>query len=65
MSDFPGAAPPPDGVDPDLDSPQDVLKTVMCVTQWLTLLFVSIFVALRLYAKTKILATVASWDDCK
>ena len=65
MSDFQGAAPPPDGVDPDLDNPQDVLKTVMCVTQWLTLLFVSVFVALRLYAKTKILSTVTSWDDCE
>lgn len=65
MGEFPGAAPPPDGVEPNLENPRDVLKTVMNTTQWLTLLFVTVFVALRLYAKTKILKSVASWDDCE
>ncbi|KFH46893.1 hypothetical protein ACRE_022690 [Hapsidospora chrysogenum ATCC 11550] len=63
MSDFPGSAPPPDGVTPDLENPQDVLRTVMYVTQALTLFFSTLFVALRLYAKTAILGSPWSWDD--
>jgi hypothetical protein len=65
MSDFPGSAPPPDGVTPDLENPEDVLQTVMYITQGLTLLFVTVFVALRLYAKTAILGSAWSWDDCE
>ncbi|RSL58751.1 hypothetical protein CEP54_007658 [Fusarium duplospermum] len=52
---FPGAGPPPDGVVPNLEHPQDVLKSCNYVTQALTLVFVSAFVATRFYAKSKVL----------
>lgn len=65
VPEFPGAAPPPEGVEPNLDNPQDVLQTVLYATQGLTLLFVTIFVAMRVYAKTRLLGNTLSWDDCK
>lgn len=61
---FPGAAPPPEGVIPDLAHPQDVLRTVNYVTQALTITFVSIFVGIRFYAKTRLLGGGFTADDC-
>lgn len=61
----PGTIAPPDGVEPDLENPQDVLNTVMYVTQALTLFFVSIFIALRIYSKRWIMGKAFTWDDCK
>ncbi|KAM5344187.1 hypothetical protein ACJ41O_012724 [Fusarium nematophilum] len=52
---FPGAGPPPEGVEPNLESPQDVLKSCNYVTQALTMVFVTMFVATRFYAKLRIL----------
>ncbi|KAK0763715.1 hypothetical protein N5P37_003098 [Trichoderma harzianum] len=60
---YPGAAPPPEGVIPDLAHPQDVLRTVNYVTQGLTIFFVSIFVAIRFYAKTRVLGGSFTPDD--
>ncbi|EHK40487.1 uncharacterized protein TrAtP1_006591 [Trichoderma atroviride] len=60
---FPGAAPPPEGVIPDLAHPQDVLRTVNYVTQALTITFVSIFVGIRFYAKTRLLGGGFTADD--
>lgn len=62
---YPGAAAPPEGVTVNLDNPQDVLRTVNYVTQGLTLFFVSVFVALKVYAKIKILGGNFSWEDCR
>ncbi|KAI1841097.1 hypothetical protein JX265_013198 [Neoarthrinium moseri] len=60
---YPGAAAPPEGMSVNLDSPQDVLRTVNFVTQGLTLAFVSIFVALRSYAKLKVLGGSFGFED--
>ena len=65
MDDDHGTIPPPDGVEPDFENPKDVLNTVMYVTQTLTIFFVSIFVALRIYAKKWILKSASTGDDCK
>ncbi|KAH6607111.1 hypothetical protein Trco_003424 [Trichoderma cornu-damae] len=60
---FPGAIPPPEGVVPDLAHPQDVLRTLNYVTQGLTIFFVTIFVAIRFYAKTRVLGGSLTADD--
>ncbi|EHK23197.1 uncharacterized protein TRIVIDRAFT_71185 [Trichoderma virens Gv29-8] len=60
---YPGAAPPPEGVIPDLAHPQDVLRTVNYVTQALTIFFVTIFVAIRYYAKSRVLGGGFTSDD--
>ncbi|RKK89683.1 hypothetical protein BFJ68_g16650 [Fusarium oxysporum] len=60
---FPGAAPPPSGVEPNLKHPQDVLKTCNYVTQALTIAFVSAFVATRFYAKTRVMGGGTTRDD--
>ncbi|KAJ4118655.1 hypothetical protein NW765_017542 [Fusarium oxysporum] len=60
---FPGAAPPPLGVEPNLKHPQDVLKTYNYVTQALTIAFVSAFVATRFYAKTRVMGGGTTRDD--
>lgn len=66
MSDYPGAAPPPPDVTPDLENPEDVLWTINLVTQALTLFAVTVFVGLRFYTKSAVLrATSWSPDDCK
>lgn len=62
---FPGAAPPPPGVTADVNNPEDVLRTINYVTQSLTLLLTTAFVATRFYAKTKILGGGVTADDCK
>lgn len=64
-TDYPGAAAPPDGVTADVNNPQDVLRTLNFVTQGLTLVIVSIFIALKLYAKIKVLGGKFGWEDCK
>lgn len=61
---FPGAGAPPDGVEPDLEIPEDVLWTCNFVTQGLTILLVTIFALVRLYAKHKLFGGKFTWDDC-
>ncbi|KAL7961874.1 hypothetical protein V8C34DRAFT_301955 [Trichoderma compactum] len=61
---YPGAAPPPEGVIPDLAHPQDVLRTVNYVTQGLTIFFVSIIVAVRFCAKARVPGGGFTPDDC-
>ncbi|KAJ0142997.1 hypothetical protein CTA2_1339 [Colletotrichum tanaceti] len=46
------AAPPPEGVVPDFQNPKDVLHTINLVAQILSIVLVSLFMILRLYAKT-------------
>jgi hypothetical protein len=65
VAEYPGAAPPPDGVEPNIEHPEDVLQTILYVTQGLTVFFVTVFVGLRMYAKTKLLGNILTWDDCK
>ncbi|KAL7948008.1 hypothetical protein V8C42DRAFT_316380 [Trichoderma barbatum] len=60
---YPGAAPPPEGVIPNLAHPQDILRTVNFVTQGLTIFFVTIFVSIRFYAKTRVLGGSFTTDD--
>ncbi|KAM0426044.1 hypothetical protein ACHAPT_008675 [Fusarium lateritium] len=60
---FPGAGPPPQGVVPNLENPKDVLKTCNYVTQALTVVFVSAFVATRFYAKSKVMGGGTTRDD--
>jgi hypothetical protein len=60
---FPGAAPPPSGVTPDLENPADVLWTINYLTQALTLIFTTGFVATRFYAKYKVMGGGMSRDD--
>ncbi|KAL7784575.1 hypothetical protein V8C37DRAFT_420614 [Trichoderma ceciliae] len=60
---FPGAAPPPEGVIPNLARPQDMLQTTNYVTQGLTIFFVTIFVAIRIYAKSRVLGGSLTADD--
>lgn len=62
---FPGAAPPPPGVTADVNNPEDVLRTINYVTQALTILITTCFVATRFYAKTKILGGGVTSDDCE
>ncbi|PGH12220.1 hypothetical protein AJ79_04400 [Helicocarpus griseus UAMH5409] len=47
----PPAAPPPPGVISNFDNPQDVLRTVNLVAQYLSIAVVTIFVALRIFIK--------------
>ncbi|KAF4980174.1 hypothetical protein FZEAL_3752 [Fusarium zealandicum] len=60
---FPGAAPPPTGVEPNLDHPRDVLKTCNYVTQGFTILSVTVFIATRFYAKSKVMGGSFTRDD--
>ncbi|TQN69657.1 hypothetical protein CSHISOI_05834, partial [Colletotrichum shisoi] len=48
------AAPPPEGVVPDFQNPKDVLHTINLVSQILSIVMVSLFMMLRVYAKTYI-----------
>lgn len=58
-----GAATPPKGVTPDFDHPTDVLRTVNYVTQALSLVFVTLFMFLKYYAKTTVLRGTWNLDD--
>ncbi|KAK1593764.1 uncharacterized protein LY79DRAFT_589528 [Colletotrichum navitas] len=51
MSIVEGAAPPPEGVVPDLQHPEDVLHTINLVSQILSVSVVTLFMLLRIYAK--------------
>lgn len=62
---YPGALKPPANQLADVNNPVDVLRTCNYVTQALTVLFVSIFVGTRFYAKRKILRGSLTLDDCK
>ena len=63
--DFPGAAPPPPGVTPNLDHPFESLRLCNYVVQACTILLVTVFVAARIYSKIKRLGGNMTWDDCK
>ncbi|OAQ65018.2 PTH11-type GPCR [Pochonia chlamydosporia 170] len=60
---YPGAAPPPPGFTPDLDNPDSMLRTVNYATQSLTLLFTTLFIVTRFYAKWKVLGGGVTMDD--
>ncbi|KAK2010232.1 hypothetical protein LZ32DRAFT_639569 [Colletotrichum eremochloae] len=51
MSIVEGAAPPPEGVVPNLEHPEDVLHTINLVSQILSFTTVTLFMLLRIYAK--------------
>ncbi|KDN67294.1 hypothetical protein CSUB01_01494 [Colletotrichum sublineola] len=51
MSIVEGAAPPPEGVVPNLEHPEDVLHTINFVSQILSFTTVTLFMLLRIYAK--------------
>ncbi|OAA41677.1 integral membrane protein [Metarhizium rileyi] len=60
---YPGAAPPPPGATVNIDSPQDVLRTINYVTQALTLILTTVFVGTRLFAKSRVLGGGITTDD--
>ncbi|KAL5603797.1 hypothetical protein FOVSG1_006547 [Fusarium oxysporum f. sp. vasinfectum] len=60
---FPGAIPPPDGLVPNFDDPMDALRTCNYVTQALTIVLVTAFVAVRYYAKSRVPGGDFGWDD--
>lgn len=60
-----GSAPAPSGVTPNFDEPADVLRTVNYVTQALSILFVTVFIALKHYAKSSVLRGTWNLEDCK
>lgn len=62
---YPGAGAPPAGVIPNVDHPQDLLRSLNYVTQGLTLIFVSAFMGLRIYSKMTVLRGNFGWEDCK
>ncbi|KAK1975379.1 hypothetical protein LZ30DRAFT_808714 [Colletotrichum cereale] len=64
MSIVKGAAPPPEGVVPNLQHPEDVLHTINLVSQILSITAVSLFMLLRIYAKAFI-APPFHTEDCK
>lgn len=60
-----GAAPAPSGVTPNFEEPADVLRTVNYVTQALSIFFVTVFIALKHYAKSGVLRGTWNLEDCK
>ncbi|KAK2040436.1 hypothetical protein LZ31DRAFT_604224 [Colletotrichum somersetense] len=54
MSIVEGAAPPPEGVIPNLQHPEDVLHTINLVSQILSITMVTLFMLLRIFAKAVI-----------
>ncbi|KAF6823098.1 integral membrane protein [Colletotrichum plurivorum] len=54
MSSQEAAAPPPQGVTPDLQNPTDVLHTINLVSQILSIVSVSVFMIIRTYVKVVI-----------
>lgn len=59
-----GAAPPPEGFTPNFDHPTDVLRTINYVTQGLSLVFVTLFMFLKYYAKVTVLHGMWKSEDC-
>lgn len=59
-----GAIPAPPGITPDFEHPKDVLRTINYVTQALSLIFVTAFMALKYYAKVTVLRGAWVLDDC-
>lgn len=60
---YPGATPPPPGAEPNMENPADVLWTINYLTQALTLIFTTGFVATRVYAKYKVMGGGMTKDD--
>ncbi|KAG6021216.1 hypothetical protein E4U41_002549, partial [Claviceps citrina] len=62
---YPGAMQPPEGVTPDFEHPEDVMRTIVYLTQGLTIFFTTLLIAMRIYAKSKVLVGGSfSTDDC-
>ncbi|CZR55483.1 uncharacterized protein PAC_05371 [Phialocephala subalpina] len=59
-----GAVPPPPGVVPDFQNPQDVLYTISLVTQILCLSIVTPIVWLKIYARARIQKVMYREDWC-
>ncbi|GJC78814.1 hypothetical protein ColLi_01652 [Colletotrichum liriopes] len=55
-------SPPPEGVVPNLQHPEDVLHTINLVSQILSITSVSLFMMLRIYAKAFIAPPFHSED---
>ncbi|KAK7954137.1 hypothetical protein PG996_015022 [Apiospora saccharicola] len=49
-----GAIPPPPGVTPNFENPTDVLNTINLVSQILSMVIMTIFMALRVYVKMRV-----------
>ncbi|KAF6816528.1 integral membrane protein [Colletotrichum sojae] len=62
MSSQEAAAPPPQGVTPNLQNPTDVLHTINLVSQILSIVSVSVFMIIRIYVKV-IISPPLQTDD--
>ncbi|KAK7934893.1 hypothetical protein PG985_000388 [Apiospora marii] len=49
-----GAIPPPPGVTPNFENPEDVLNTINLASQILSIVIMTIFLALRVYVKMRV-----------
>ncbi|KAK7966885.1 uncharacterized protein PG986_001162 [Apiospora aurea] len=49
-----GAIPPPPGVTPNFENPEDILNTINLASQILSIVVMTVFLALRVYVKTKV-----------
>ncbi|KAK8066189.1 hypothetical protein PG997_012936 [Apiospora hydei] len=49
-----GAIPPPPGVTPNFENPEDILNTINLASQILSIVIMTIFLALRVYVKAKV-----------
>lgn len=63
MGEQQGAMPPPPGVTPDFENPKDQLNTIMIVTQALCMVFVTVFIFLRVWIRVTILRSFTA-EDC-
>lgn len=59
-----GAIPPPPGVTPNFENPEDVLYTINLVSQILSMVIITVFLALRVYVKMRV-APPFLLDDCE
>ena len=57
-----GAMEPPLGMEPDFEHPEDVLKTVIIVTQALCIPICSLFVFVRFFVKFKMKSAMGIED---
>lgn len=64
MSSIEGAAPPPDGVSPNFEHPEDVLRTINFVTGVLVIALMVPFIFLQVLLKVLIVRSFVI-EDCR
>jgi len=59
-----GAIPPPPGVEPNFENPEDILHTINLVSQILSMVIMTPFIIIRVYVKIWVAPPFLP-DDCK